>query len=222
MNLFGSIFSTSTTVTQFALALAASMAMGLVVSFFYMYKNQSSKSFATTLVILPAAVTMVIMLVNGNIGAGLGVAGSFSLMKFRSAKGDARDLICIFLDVAVGLCCGMGYLPIAAMFLLIVLLVAFVLSVINFGEDKTERVLKITIPEDLNYDEAFNDVLAKFTTRHELISIKTSNLGSLYKCEYTLALKDSGKQKEFLDEIRTRNGNLEVSLGKYAQAKEVL
>ena len=222
MNLFGSIFSTSTTVTQFAAALSASMVMGLIVSFFYMYKNQSSKSFATTLVILPAAVTMVIMLVNGNIGAGLGVAGSFSLMKFRSAKGDARDLICIFLDVAVGLCCGMGYLTIAAIFLAIVLAVAFVLSIVNFGEDKTERVLKITIPEDLNYDEAFDDVLSEFTTRHELVSVKTSNLGSLYKCEYVLTLKDANKQKAFLDELRTRNGNLEVSLGKYAQAKEVL
>ena len=222
MNLFGSIFSTSTTVIQFAAALGASMAMGLVVALFYMYKSQSSKSFATTLVILPAAVTMVIMLVNGNIGAGLGVAGSFSLMKFRSAKGDARDLICIFLDVAIGLCCGMGYLTIAAIFLAIVLVVAFILSTINFGEDKVERILKITIPEDLNYEEAFDDVLEKYTARHEMISIKTSNLGSLYKCEYALTLKDVGKQKEFLDEIRTRNGNLEVALGKYTQSKEVL
>ncbi|MDO5439603.1 MAG: DUF4956 domain-containing protein [Erysipelotrichaceae bacterium] len=222
MNLFGSIFSTSTTVTEFLIALVASMAMGLIISFFYMYKNQHSKSFATALVIMPAAVTMVIMLVNGNIGAGLGVAGSFSLMKFRSAQANAKDLICVFLCVAVGLCCGMGYIVIAAVFLFLVLLVSFVLAAVNFGEDKNERILRVTVPEDLNYSEEFADVFEKYTSRNEMISIKTSNLGSLYKCEYAVTLKDPADPKSFLDELRTRNGNLEVALGKYAKAKEAL
>ena len=222
MNLFGSIFSTSTTVTEFLIALIASMAMGLIISFFYMYKNQHSKSFATALVIMPAAVTMVIMLVNGNIGAGLGVAGSFSLMKFRSAQANAKDLICVFLCVAVGLCCGMGYIVIAAVFLFLVLLISFILTAVNFGEDQSERILRVTVPEDLNYSEEFADVFEKYTSRNEMISIKTSNLGSLYKCEYAVTLKDPANPKAFLDELRTRNGNLEVALGKYAKAKEAL
>ena len=186
----------------------------------YMYKNTHTKGFAASLVVLPVLVTVVIMLVNGNIGAGLAVAGSFSLIKFRSLPGDARDLTSVFTDVAVGLCCGMGYVAIAAVLTLLVLAVLTVLTGVNYGgNDEKQRTLKITIPESLNYEESFKDILENYTANCELVNVKTASLGSLYKLEYLVTLKDLSLQKEMIDEIRVRNGNLEVSLGKAAAAK---
>ena len=194
--------------------------LGLLVSLSYMYKNTHTKGFAASLVVLPVLVTVVIMLVNGNIGAGLAVAGSFSLIKFRSLPGDARDLTSVFTDVAVGLCCGMGYVAIAAVLTLLVLAVLTVLTKVNYGgNDEKQRTLKITIPESLNYEESFKDILENYTVNCELVNVKTASLGSLYKLEYLVTLKDLSLQKEMIDEIRVRNGNLEVSLGKAAAAK---
>ena len=194
--------------------------LGLLVSLSYMYKNTHTKGFAASLVVLPVLVTVVIMLVNGNIGAGLAVAGSFSLIKFRSLPGDARDLTSVFTDVAVGLCCGMGYVAIAAVLTLLVLAVLTVLTGVNYGgNDEKQRTLKITIPESLNYEESFKDILENYTANCELVNVKTASLGSLYKLEYLVTLKDLSLQKEMIDEIRVRNGNLEVSLGKAAAAK---
>ena len=194
--------------------------LGLLVSLSYMYKNTHTKGFAVSLVVLPVLVTVVIMLVNGNIGAGLAVAGSFSLIKFRSLPGDARDLTSVFTDVAVGLCCGMGYVAIAAVLTLLVLAVLTLLTKVNYGgNDEKQRTLKITIPESLNYEESFKDILENYTVNCELVNVKTASLGSLYKLEYLVTLKDLSLQKEMIDEIRVRNGNLEVSLGKAAAAK---
>lgn len=194
--------------------------LGLLVSLSYMYKNTHTKGFAASLVVLPVLVTVVIMLVNGNIGAGLAVAGSFSLIKFRSLPGDARDLTSVFTDVTVGLCCGMGYVAIAAVLTLLVLAVLTVLTKVNYGgNDEKQRTLKITIPESLNYEESFKDILENYTVNCELVNVKTASLGSLYKLEYLVTLKDLSLQKEMIDEIRVRNGNLEVSLGKTAAAK---
>ena len=193
--------------------------LGLLVSLSYMYKNTHTKGFAASLVVLPVLVTVVIMLVNGNIGAGLAVAGSFSLIKFRSLPGDARDLTSVFTDVAVGLC-WMGYVAIAAVLTLLVLAVLTVLTGVNYGgNDEKQRTLKITIPESLNYEESFKDILENYTANCELVNVKTASLGSLYKLEYLVTLKDLSLQKEMIDEIRVRNGNLEVSLGKAAAAK---
>ncbi len=180
-----------------------------------MYKNTHSDSFTLSLVIFPALVTLVIMLVNGNIGAGLGVAGTFSLIRFRSAQASAKELTCIFLDVAAGLACGMGYVMIAALFTVIVLAVSFLLTTMGFGRgDEKIRSLKVTIPENLDYDGLFEDIFEKYTRHHDLENVKTASLGSLYKLEYTVEMKDNAAQKQMIDEIRVRNGNLEVSLGK--------
>ncbi len=222
MNIFASIFSTTTTVNQFLAALGVSLVLGFLVSLSYMFRNTHSRSFAGSLVLLPALVTLVIMLVNGNIGAGLAVAGSFSLIKFRSVPGTARDLTCVFIDVAIGLACGMGYVGIAAVFALVVLDVGLLLTLTGYGKDNDrQRTLKITIPEDLDYCEVFRDILDTYTEAGELVNVKTASLGSLYKLEYVVTLKDLSKQKEMIDEIRVRNGNLEVSLGKLTAKGEL-
>ncbi len=222
MNIFASIFSTTTTVNQFLAALGASLVLGFLVSMYYMFRNTHSRSFAGSLVLLPALVTLVIMLVNGNIGAGLAVAGSFSLIKFRSVPGTARDLTCVFIDVAIGLACGMGYVGIAAVFAFIILFIGTLLTLTGYGKDDVrERTLKITMPEDLDYCEVFRDILDTYTEASELVNVKTASLGSLYKLEYVVTLKDLSKQKEMIDEIRVRNGNLEVSLGKLTAKGEL-
>ena len=223
MELFKTIFSGSLTVGQFLIAVSVSMVLGLFVSLYYMYKSQHTKSLAVSLVLIPAIETVIIMMVNGNLGAGIAVAGSFALIRFRSVKGSAKELTCIFLAMSIGIVCGTGYVAIATLFTLILLAVSFILTSLGFGkEGNNEKYLKITVPESLNYAEAFEEVLNKYTSRHELISIKTLNLGSLFRVEYDVNLKDLKDTKKMIDELRTRNGNLEIMCGSKAGEKEEL
>ncbi len=220
-NIFASLFESGTTaaisVSDFLLCMFVSLIAGLVSACIYIYKNKYTKSFAVTLALLPAIVCAVIMMVNGNIGAGVAVAGAFSLVRFRSVPGTAREICAIFLAMAVGLIMGMGYLALGLLFALIVGFVDFIYNKTNFGEMKTdfgEKSLRITIPEDLDYTDVFDDLFAKYTIRHELVSVKTTNMGSLYKLTYKLTLRDYNKEKEFIDQLRCRNGNLEISSSK--------
>lgn len=223
MNLFSTIFTSDFTVGQFLIALIASLVLGFLVSIFYMYKNNHSKSLALTLVILPAIEAVVIMMVNGNLGAGIAVAGSFSLIRFRSVKGTAKELTCIFLAMAIGIICGTGYVMVAGIFTVLILLVAFLLALTNFGTNSNnQKYLKITIPESLNEDGIFDDVLNKYTNSYELISVKTVNLGSLFKLTYEINLKDSKQTKNLIDELRVRNGNLEIICTSLATERDEL
>lgn len=223
MELFKTIFTGTFTVGQFIIAIVASLVLGLLVSLYYIYKSQHTKSLALSLILIPAIEAVVIMMVNGSLGAGIAVAGSFALIRFRSVKGSAKELTCIFLAMAIGIICGTGYIAIAALFTLLLLAVSFILTTIGFGKDGVnEKYLKVTIPESLNYDEAFEDILNKYTSSHELISIKTLNLGSLFRVEYDVNMKDLKQVKEMIDELRTRNGNLEIMCGAKAGEKEEL
>ena len=164
---------------------------------------------------LPAVVCIVIMMVNGNVGAGVAVAGAFSLVRFRSVPGTAKEIGTIFLAMAAGLIAGMGYLGFAVLFSLIMGLVMLMLNITGFGTHKkatNDKTLKITIPEDLNYGEVFDDLFEQYLTRCEVIAVKTSNMGSLYKLTYHITLKDQKQEKKFIDELRCRNGNLEISI----------
>ena len=220
----GSILSASSIgISEFLICIGVSLLLGTLVSFYYMYKNIYTKGFACTLVLLPAMVSVVIMLVNGNLGAGVATMGAFSLVRFRSIAGNAKDISCIFLSMAIGLACGMGYVVIAALFTVLLVLVGIMLSASGFGGmKKSERLLKITIPEHLDYSAIFDDLFAKYTSSYELIQVKTSHMGSLYKCEYHITLKDLSKEKDMIDEMRVRNGNLEISCGKITTGKEEL
>jgi uncharacterized membrane protein YhiD involved in acid resistance len=202
--------------------MGASIALGVALALLYMYKNKYTQSFVVTLAMLPVVVQLVITLVNGNLGAGVAVAGTFSLVRFRSAPGTAKEIIMIFLAMAIGLATGMGYALLAIIFFVISALFLLVLTLSNFGAGKeNERELKITIAESLDYEGLFDDLLDKYTSSYELDKVKTSNMGTLYELQYRVVLKDNGVPKEFLDELRCRNGNLNISCGRIA-AKEAL
>ena len=160
------------------------------------------------------------MLVNGNIGAGVAVAGAFGLVRFRSAAGSAQEIVSIFLVMAVGLATGMGYLGIAAAFAVIISLVNLFLQKVHFGESsRGERVLKIFIPEDLDFEGVFDDLFAKYTDRAELVDVRTTDMGSLYRLQYNINMRANSSMKEMMDAMRERNGNLEISCGRPTAGK---
>lgn len=217
--IFQGIFDHSVTidVPKFLLCMVVSIAIGLFLSLVYTYKSRYTRSFVITLALLPAVVCVVIMMVNGNVGTGVAVAGAFSLVRFRSVPGSAKEIGTIFLAMGAGLIAGMGYLGYAVLFSLLLGLAMFLLNLLGFGGKKahdTEKMLHITIPEDLNYGDVFDDLLEQYTTHWELISAKTTNMGSLFKLNYRVTLTDTTKEKEFIDALRCRNGNLEISLAR--------
>ena len=201
-------------VESFLICTIAAVALGVIMGLAYMFRGRYTKSFVVTLAMLPAIVAVVIMMVNGNIGAGVAVAGAFSLVRFRSAPGSAKDISFVFLAMAVGLCCGMGYLAYAGAITAIMSAVYLLLTFTNFGQAhaQSDRTLRVTVPEDLDYNGMFADLFARFTTYHELVDVRTTNMGSLFRLTYNVGLTDPTQDKAFIDEIRCRNGNLEVAL----------
>lgn len=208
---FSSIMTSGITPKAFAVCTAVSLLCGLILSLSHMFRNPSSKSFAVTTALLPVIVQVIIMLVNGNLGTGIAVAGAFSLVRFRSAPGSAREILSIFTAMAAGLATGVGYIGIAVIFTVILCLANIIYTVTGFGESVSlERELKITVPEDLNYTDMFEDLFKEYTSYHRLKSVKTSNMGSLYKLSFSLRLKNPQNEKELIDGMRCRNGNLEI------------
>lgn len=213
--IFQSVMTLSSTGTfsiqTFLMCIGAALLLGLVIAVVHMYKNVYSKSFIMTLVLLPSIVALVIMLVNGNLGAGVAVMGAFSLIRFRSVPGTAREISSLFLGMAVGLATGMGYIGIAVIFVIVTELVNILLTVSRFGEKpKLERSLRITIPESLDYTEVFDEIFDRYLSDRELVWVRTSNMGSLFKLEYRIILKAPDTEKQLIDELRCRNGNLEI------------
>ena len=218
--LFGNIFSAETAQTLeiggFLTATVSALVLGLIMAFAYMYKTKYSKGFVVTLATLPAVVAAIIMMVSGSLGASVAVAGTFSLVRFRSAPGTAKEISAIFLAMAAGLACGMGYPGFGALFTIIMCVVNILYAVSGFGGKKQialRKTLSVTVPEDLNYGEIFDDIMEKYTSEWKMTKVKTTNLGSLNKLTYDIVLKEAKTEKAMIDEIRTRNGNLEVSLG---------
>lgn len=209
---FEGIFTTSTiTITGFLLCLITALGIGMFFALIY-NKNRCSRSFVITLALLPAVVCMVILMVNGNVGAGVAVAGAFSLVRFRSVPGTAREITTLFLAMAAGLITGMGYLGYAILFSAVLGIALLLLNNFGFTEKHPKKVLRITIPEDLNYSDVFDEIFAEYTSSCEMVSVKTSNMGSLFKLQYHITLKDDTKEKAMIDALRCRNGNLEIAL----------
>jgi len=220
-NLFRGLFDTDLvaviSVTDFLLCLGCSLVLGLVMAFAYMYRTRYTKSFVITLALLPAVVCVVIMLVNGNVGTGVAVAGAFSLVRFRSVPGTAKEICTLFLAMGAGLIAGMGYLGFAVLFTLVMCAVFVLYNCLDFGTKKNAATFKtftITIPEDLDYSGVFDDIFAEFTRSHDLIRVKTTNMGSMFKLTYNVELRDAAKEKEMVDKMRCRNGNLEIAVSK--------
>lgn len=219
--LFKGLFETDTTSTisvpDFLLCVAVALFVGLFLALVYTYKSRYTKSFVVTLAILPAVVCVVIMMVNGNVGAGVAVAGAFSLVRFRSVPGTAKEIGTIFLAMGAGLIAGMGYLGYCVLFALVLGACMFVYNHVGFGNGQKvclDKTLRITIPEDLNYTECFTDLMEQYTSHYEIMQVKTTNLGSLFKLVYNVTLKDASQEKEFIDALRCRNGNLEISMAR--------
>ena len=201
-------------VSAFILSLVSAMGAGLLIAVFYTYKAHYTKGFVVTVALLPAIVCVVIMMVNGSIGAGVAVAGTFSLVRFRSVPGGAREICAIFFAMAAGLAVGMGFIAYALLFTAVVGLAQLLLIKAGFGERRggaLERTLHITIPEDLDYAGVFDEPFAQYAAAYRLTAVKTTNLGSLFKLTYDITLKDGAKEKELIDALRCRNGNLEIA-----------
>lgn len=216
--LFTSVIATEgIAVSSFLTCLAGSLVLGALLAFVFTYRSKTNytKSFVGTLLILPAVVAIVIMMVSGSIGTGIAVAGTFSLVRFHSIPGTAREIGAIFLAMAVGLACGMGYLGFAAIFAVVMGIVTLIYNLTSLGEhsaDSLDKVLRITVPEDLEYGAAFGDVFSRYTTQANLIGVKTTNLGSLNRLTYSVRLKEAGTEKALIDDLRVRNGNLEINM----------
>lgn len=203
--------STTFSILQVVLCTIASILLGLVVALVYMYKSSYTKNFVITLVLLPALVQIVIMLVNGNLGTSVAVLGAFSLVRFRSIPGSSKEISSIFFTMAIGLATGMGYITYAVIFTVMISIILLLLNGTKFGEKKEKNHhLKITIPDNLDYTEIFDDVFKEYTLSHQLIKVKTTNLGSMFELTYDIVLKEEEKQKKMIDSIRCRNGNLTV------------
>ena len=218
--IFKGIFDSETmqtiSVGDFLLCLGVSLVLGIVLAAAYMWKNEHTKSFLMTIALLPAVVCVVIMMVNGNIGAGVAVAGAFSLVRFRSAPGSAKEIVTIFLAMGAGLIAGMGYLGFAALFTVIMSLMFMLCNLLagNVQSDAVHKTIKITIPEDLDYTGVFDDIFERYTRKNELVKVKTTNMGSMFRLTYNVTLRDAAMEKQMLDELRIRNGNLEIMVSR--------
>lgn len=216
-HLFYDIFTdTAVDPAMMMLAIGVSLLLGLVVAKVYQFKTVYSKSFVMSLALLPTLIAIVIFLVNGSLGAGVAVMGAFSLIRFRSAPGGAKELVSIFLVMTIGIAIGMGYLVFATVFTLIMSLVMLLLEVVNFGQMKhSMRQLTVVIPESLDYESIFDDIFNKAANHVELANVKTSDMGSLFKIKYIIQLNGRMTEKELIDALRTRNGNLEIAISRY-------
>ena len=214
----------SLTLSAFLAILASALLLGLVYALLYRRLEHCSRSFALTLSLLPAVVAMIILLVSGSIGAGIAVAGTFSLVRFRSAPGSAKEIVSVFIAMAVGLACGMGYPALGALFTIIICVIYLLFSRLIFAggmEEDLQKSLLITIPEDLEYAHLFDDIFARYTESAHLIRVKTTNLGSLNRLSYDIRLKRNGEEKEMIDALRCRNGNLEINLAAHSVESEL-
>ena len=219
--MFNSIISEQITLIEFVVCIAVALVLGLLASRIFSIGARPSGSYTLTIAILPAIVTVVIMLVNGNIGAGLAVAGTFALVRFRSAQGTAREIAGLFFSVSLGLACGMGFIGYAVVFFAIMAVAVTLLTTVGMAhEEGNARILRVTIPENLDYDELFDDLFAKYTDSWELVKVKTANMGTLFELTYEIVLKKDAKTKPFIDELRCRNGNLNISCSREKERVE--
>ncbi len=212
-------------VGDFLLCIFVALIVGVILAVTYIYKSSYTKSFVVTLAIIPSVVAMIIMMVNGNIGAGVAVAGAFSLIRFRSIPGTAKEIGAIFVGMGAGLAIGMGYVTYAILFTVILSAITFLYAKSSFGENmelERGKTIRITIPEDLEYTDIFTDIFEKYTQKNKLVQVKTTNMGSMFRLTYDVTLIDLAKEKEMIDEIRCRNGNLEITMSSQQMDRDVL
>lgn len=225
-DLFDSILAegtqTTLTVGKFLICVGISLLAGLIYCLASSLFSRESRSLRLSLFFLPAVICVTVMMVNGNLGIGVAVAGAFSLVRFRSAPGSAKEMSVIFMTMCTGLITGVGYIAYALLFTVIMCAVLILAQLVSVKRSNTDRrrILKITVPEDLDYEGIFDDIFDGYTSSHTLVGVKTSNMGSLYRLTYELTLKDAKSAKAFIDSLRVRNGNLEISLLRHADTED--
>lgn len=219
--IFYDIFFEGLTVNSYLISAGIALLCGALVAFVTAFRSHATKSFITTLVLLPFAVQTVILMVNGSVGTGIAVAGAFSLVRFRSLPARAKDIISIFLAMTAGLACAAGYVIIAVLFTVTAGAIFVLLSNIKMKSDAVQE-LRITIPENLNFVGMFDDLFEKYTIKNELLAVKSANMGSLYKLTYRIVMKNDNDIREFIDELRVRNGNLEIAIFRIVENAEEL
>lgn len=223
--MFNSIFDSTTTglsITTGLICAGVALLLGVIIAITHMKTSQTTKGFLTTLATLPLLVMAVMIMINGNLGTSIAILGAFSLIRFRSIQGRAKDLLSVFFAMMVGLACGMGHVLFAVVITIISVIAIVFFTYTHFLEpNKKQRVLKIMVPEDLDYEEVFDEIFAKYTSRVDLVQMKTMNMGSLYKLTYDITMKNGVKEKEFLDEIRVKNCNLKVLLSHPCMEEEI-
>ncbi len=211
-----SIFSTTSSSVELAPILLASLVailLGVFIAVVYKKTTKYSKNFLITLSILPLLVEIVIIMVNGNLGTSVAIVGAFSLVRFRSIPGTSKEIICVFFAMSIGLILGMGYVVFAIIMTVLIALVLLLFHYIKlFDKNSLEKTLRITMPEDLDYSEVFNDVFEKYLTSYSLFQIKTINMGSMFDLSYRITLKKEVSEKAFIDDLRIKNGNLKIIL----------
>ena len=223
--MFNSIFeinATEQSITTVLICAAVALVLGVIVALTHMKTSQTSKGFLVTLATLPILVMAVMIMINGNLGTSIAILGAFSLIRFRSIQGQAKELLSVFFAMMIGLACGMGHVLFATIITIIAILAILLFTYTPILEpNKKQRVLKIVIPEDLDYEDVFNDIFKKYTSKADLVRMKTTNMGSLYKLTYNITLRSGIKEKEFLDEIRVKNSNLKVLLSHPQMEEEI-
>ena len=221
--LFNPIYTTNFTFLSYIICTVTSLVLGFIIALSSGFKSRQSRSFLLSLFLLPAIVQTVIMLVNGSVGTGIAVMGAFSLVRFRSVPGSAKEIVSIFFAMATGLATAMGYVFLASLFVIIVCTVMMLSSFVKIKDkDDLVRELRITVPEDLNYAHSFDDLFETYTKSAKLVTVKTTNMGSLYKLVYKIQLNDEEHIQSFIDDLRCRNGNLEILIAIPAVAENVL
>lgn len=198
------------------LVIGCALILGLLISQVYMGTHKKEGyigSFVVTLIMLPVIIAMIILLVGNNVARAFSLAGAFSLIRFRSAPGDPKDIAYVFFTLAVGLACGMGFVGYAALFAIILCVVMIILSMTQYGmPQNTAMKLKIMVPEDMDYEGLFDDIFKQYTKEYKVLRVKTADFGALFEIIYYISMKDDVKQKEFIDHLRCRNGNLSITL----------
>jgi len=221
LELFTSVFAEGMTLQNYLIGAAVATLCGIIAAFTSAFKSQITKSFAVSLIVLPVIVETVILMVNGNVGTGVAVMGAFSLVRFRSVPGKAKEIAAIFLSMTAGLACAAGFIWIALIFTAMVGLLIVAVTAVPLASERCLE-LRITVPESISFEDAFDDLFSEYAKSCTLINVKTTNMGSLFKLKYRIMLKGNVSKKEFIDKLRCRNGNLEVALGVSAESTETL
>ena len=223
--MFNTIFDSTAAgldITTALICAFTALVLGVILAVTHMKTSQTSKGFLVTLATLPLLVMAVMIMINGNLGTSIAILGAFSLIRFRSIQGQAKELLSVFFAMMIGLACGMGHILFGVVITIIAVVAILIFSFTHFLEpNRKNRVLKIVIPEDLDYEEVFDEIFKKYTTKAELVRMKTMNMGSLYKLTYDVTMRNGVKEKAFLDEIRVKNCNLKVLLSHPCLEEEV-